>query len=91
MNGSSYAAQDVDRPTSNGVDCQPPQVFPPAALTVRLATKDETIQVRTATYASWSKGRMSLEQHPRRDAGEWRTNECSDDLSQSEDESIGQS
>ena len=70
MNGSPYAAQDIERPASNGIDRQPPQVFPPAALTVRLATKDETIQVRTATYASWGKGRMSLEQHLRRDASE---------------------
>ena len=67
----------VEKPISNGIDRQPPppQVFPrfpPNALTIRLATKEELIQVRTATYTSWGKSRMSLEQYLRRGTGEWQ-------------------
>lgn len=70
MSESQIVPPDIEKSSSNGVDRQPPQVFPPSALTVRLATRDEAIQVRTTAYASWGKGRMSLDQYLRRDASE---------------------
>lgn len=47
-----------------------PHVYIPSELTIRIATPEETIQCRKATYAAWGKGKMSLEQYLYRDMGE---------------------